>query len=306
VAPRVSAVVTSYNHARTVRRALESALAQDVPGLEVVVVDDASSDGSREILEAFRADARVRLELHERNQGISPVFNRGLELARGELVAFLGSDDYWYPGHLAGALTLLDAHPEAAMCWGRVAIVDADDRDVTAEAGLFADEFEGDLFEALLLRSNFVPFISVVMRRDLALRVGGFDGALTTLQDLDLWLRLSASHTALFRTERTAAFRWDGRNASRRSVENSLRFRRELAHVLEKTLREMPRELARRGLAGPVRRRLAQTWARLARRQDDPADRARSYRRALHFDPYRPGVLCHYLASRLRAGLGTA
>src|SRR4029453_3108179 len=93
-------------------------------------------------------------------------------------------------------------------------------------------------FPALLERSNFVPFVSTLVRRDTAQAEGGFDERLGGLQDYDLWLRIAARHPVRFLDRVSAAFRWDGRNASRRSAENSLRLRRELASILEWWLAE--------------------------------------------------------------------
>lgn len=305
MSPLVSAIVTSYNHERTVREAVKSALAQDLPDFEVVVIDDASTDGSVALLEPFRDEPRVRLELHVGNRGVSETFDHGLSLARGEYVAYLGSDDRWEPDHLSGALGLL-AGSEAGFCYGRVAVVDGDDRDVTGELALFDSAGEENFFDAIVRRSNFVPFISVVMRRDLARESGGFDASLAALQDYDLWIRLAARAPVLFRDAVCGAFRWDGRNTSRRSFENSVRFREDLVIVLEKALAEQRARLDERGLTGVVHRRLADAYARLARRQDDSADRARSYRRSLDHQPGRPGVYLRWLASRLRAALGAA
>lgn len=300
MAIRISAIVPSYNHEHYVGKAVASVLAQRVEGLELIAIDDASTDGTRAILESFRGDPRVRLEAHARNRGISSTFNRGLELARGEFVAYLGSDDYWLPGHLAGAIRLLEDR-DAALVYGRARVVDQLDRDVTSRFPFFGSCEEGRAFEALMTRSNFIPFVSVVMRREAALAAGGFDESLVTLQDYDLWIRLAAHRAIRYRNETTVAFRWDGRNTSTPTPQNSIRFRRELIHVLEKALREMPEPLAHRGLTRPVRSRLADTYARLGRRIGDPCERARCYRRALHHDPLRFKLARRYLVAKLAA-----
>jgi glycosyltransferase involved in cell wall biosynthesis len=303
--PLVTAVVTSYNHERYLRGALESALAQDVPDLEVIAIDDASSDGSPRILDDFARDPRLRIERHRENQGVSRVFNRGLALARGTWVAYLGSDDFWLPGHLSGALAALTGS-DLALCYGRVRVVDAEGRDVEGE-DLFGSAPDPEFLSALLRRSNFVPFISVVVRRDVALEVGGFDENLVALQDYDLWLRIAARHPTRFLDRTSGAFRWDGGNTSGRSALNSVRLRRDLARILEHWLAERADDVRRVGAESAVRSRLASTYLRLGRREPDPAAAARLYRRSLELDPRRLSALGRYFVSSLRAALsGTA
>ena len=146
-----------------------------------------------------------------------------------------------------------------------------------------------------------MPFISAVFSRDVAQKLGGFDTSLLLLQDYDLWIRLSALHEVHFRDQVTACYRWNGANASRRSKRNSHHLRRELAVILEKAQHELKQELTRADLENAIQQRLATTWARLARRQPEPAERAASYGRSLAH-VFRPGIALRYLMARLRTG----
>ncbi|MEZ6185222.1 MAG: glycosyltransferase [Planctomycetota bacterium] len=270
MSPRVSALIPSYNHARYVRAAVESALAQEGLGpdeLEVVIVDDGSSDGSAELLRELARDPRVRLEVRE-NQGISPTFQRLLELARGEFVAYCCSDDRWHPGHLAGALAAFEAEPDAAVCFGRARIVD--------EAGqehadsLFAPLRDPSRPLASLLRDgNSLCFVAAVIRREAALAAGGFDFALRVLQDYDLWIKLTAAGGALFREAPSVDFRWDGNNASGPAA--SLRKRQDLIHVLSGALERLPLLEQDPELRASVVARIRRSHLRVARRVGDRA-----------------------------------
>jgi glycosyltransferase involved in cell wall biosynthesis len=297
--PLVSAIIPSYNHEGYLRGAIRSVLGQEFDDFELIVVDDASSDGSRMIIEEFRGDPRVRIELHERNWGISPTFNQGLELARGRYVAYLGSDDFWLPGHLGGAVQILE-RTGAAMVYGRAMVVDAEGRNVTDAFGLFGSAPDAGFFEALIDRPNFVPFISVVMRRDAVRRVGAFDEQLVTLQDYDLWIRLSVGHEVRFRDAQTVAFRWDGRNTSAPTDANRERYTREFTHIMEKVMQEFPEEIRSRELAGELRRRIARHYVRMAKRSGDPCVRARLYRNAFGLNP-KLRVAQRYAFSRLQS-----
>ena len=270
-APLVSAIVPSYNHARYVEGALRSVLSQSWAGpLEVVVVDDGSRDDSPELLRRIaEQDPRVRLELRE-NRGISATFNRGLELARGEWVAYCCSDDRWQPEHLARALAALEADPAAIVSYGRARLVDAEERLHPGER-IFADIREREPLRRLLEEGNGLCFVGAVFKRQAALDAGGFDLELGVLQDYDLWLRLARVGPAVHVLEPTVDFRWDGGNASGPAA--TLRKRLDLIRVLERALTQFPELAADPALRATVERRLLQAHVRAARRIPERARR---------------------------------
>jgi glycosyltransferase involved in cell wall biosynthesis len=115
--PKLSVVVPNYNHGKFLPRCLEALLGQSVPPLEVIVIDDASTDNSLEVLAAFaRRDPRIRVFGNERNQGVVFGLNRGMNLARGDYLFFPAADDEVKPGLFEKSLQLLGRHPEAALC----------------------------------------------------------------------------------------------------------------------------------------------------------------------------------------------
>lgn len=116
--PLVSVVVPVYNGAETLPLALDSALKQEVD-LEVLVVDDGSTDGTAAVMERYRDDPRVRYEKNQKNLGAAGSRNRGVAMARGKYVAFLDSDDCWAPGKLKKQLALLADTGSVLCCTGR-------------------------------------------------------------------------------------------------------------------------------------------------------------------------------------------
>jgi glycosyltransferase involved in cell wall biosynthesis len=111
MSPRVTVVLCSYNQGQYVADAVNSVLSQTYPDWELVVIDNGSTDGSREILRAYEGEPRVRLHLHDDNVAVSRRFNEGVALARGEFVSFLYSDDWYLPNKLARQVERFDALP---------------------------------------------------------------------------------------------------------------------------------------------------------------------------------------------------
>lgn len=108
--PLFSVLVPAYNIESLIRQTLESALAQTIQDLEIVVVDDGSSDKTTEVVHSF-TDPRIRL-IHQANAGVSAARNRAIAEARGKYVAFLDGDDVWLPFHLETALRFFEAYPD--------------------------------------------------------------------------------------------------------------------------------------------------------------------------------------------------
>jgi glycosyltransferase involved in cell wall biosynthesis len=187
VSPNVSVVIPTHDRLNLLRRALASALAQRYVDLEVIVVDDGSSDGTAAFLEP-PPDPRVRLLQNHPALGVAASRNRGIDEARGEWVAFLDDDDLWAPDKLRSQV---DALERTGRRWCYVGHVNVDlrDRVTGGEPPLPPDRLVGALHE-----SDVVPggCSGVVAARGLLREAGGFDPSLQPLADWDLWLRLAA------------------------------------------------------------------------------------------------------------------
>ena len=118
----VSVIIPSYNRSRLCRQAVSSVLSQTYANVEVIVVDDGSTDDTEQVISGM--DERVRY-IRQENAGVSAARNRGLEAARGELIAFLDSDDLWLPWKLEAQVGLLEAFPDVGMVWTDMIAVDA-------------------------------------------------------------------------------------------------------------------------------------------------------------------------------------
>ena len=184
--PRVTVAISTWNRAHLVGRALASARAQTVRDIEIVVVDDGSTDETPSVL-AGVDDRRVRIVRLERNCGISRARNTAIRLARGEWLAFHDDDNEWAPQYLGRQLECASRHPEAGVIYCR-----AWRRGGTrAHDGITPEVMrEGRVFSHLA--RGWMPLISgALIRRSLLAAVGGLDEALRATEDRDLWLRLA-------------------------------------------------------------------------------------------------------------------
>ena len=184
--PLVSIITPSYNHRRFIQATIESVLSQNYPNIEYLIIDGGSTDGTPELLQSY-AD---RLQwISERDQGQCDAINKGFRMARGEIVAWLNSDDTYCPGGLCRAVDHLVSHPELAMVYGRGYEID--------ESGQVIQEFPAaQAFDywRLVYLWDYILQPTVFMRREALFKVGLLDLDLNWAMDWDLWLRFAARY----------------------------------------------------------------------------------------------------------------
>ena len=186
--PRVSVVVPTRDRRVALARALASIDAQCFRDFEVVVVDDGSADGTASWLRAEHPAVRL-VELYP-SCGAAAARNRGVERARGEIVAFLDDDDAWHPSYLETQVALFDAHPDAQLC--SAGHVEIDGRGRLSRPDLRPLFDYVDPLVHLLAECPLHTLSVVACRRTAMARIGPFDEALAIVHDLDWYLRLVA------------------------------------------------------------------------------------------------------------------
>ncbi len=188
VRPTVSVVVPTHQRAHLLPRALQSVLAQTFEDLEVIVVDDGSTDGTDDVVAAIDDD-RVRYLAQPRNTGVSAARNRGMRAARGRLVAFCDSDDEWMPDKLTRQVAVMDASDDD------VGLVSSGVLDVFADGSTRhrGTSARGDLWRTLLERNVVHGTSGVVIRRRVIAAVGFFDEGIPAIEDYDYWVRIARS-----------------------------------------------------------------------------------------------------------------
>jgi glycosyltransferase involved in cell wall biosynthesis len=248
----VSLVIATFNHARLLGDAIDSALAQTLSGVDIIVVDDGSTDDTPAVLERYGGRIRV---LRQPNRGLAAARNTGLAAARGTYVAFLDADDVMAPAKLAEQVAVLERAPTIGWTYCDVLIetvatgatVRASDR-----FGYAARALDGWLFPELI-HGNFIPAIAPLVRRTALDAAGGFDERLTALEDWDLWLRLALLAEARYTPAVLVRYRIQPGGMS----EDRARMDRNRFHVLDKLCRT--REAALEGLGAVGRRIIADT-----------------------------------------------
>ncbi len=184
--PFFSVVIASYNHARYVRRQVESILGQTFQDFEVVAVDDGSTDRTADILEEYAPRVRV---IRQENRGVVEARMRGIRETTGEAVCFVDSDDWIEPRRLELQAAVFRRDPAVGLVYGDARIVDPEDRDL----GLFSEIYRpwgGDVAVELLRRYCFVPAIAASFRRRFFEETGGFWGP-GPLSDYLKWIEIA-------------------------------------------------------------------------------------------------------------------
>jgi glycosyltransferase involved in cell wall biosynthesis len=225
--PRVSVVIPAFNAERTLARAVDSVLAQQgvEDTAEIIVCDDGSTDRTAEVLEQYGDRLVV---VRQENRGRGAARNACLARARGEFIAFLDADDKWVPRRLAIGLNAALTHPDCDVFYGNALVMDGAGTIYRAMNGEWHVGHSGWVFP-YLLRHNFVPLPTVLVRRTAVDAAGWFDESLRRSQDLEWLLRLSVrsrfhyDHTPLAwvddRSWATAEKKFDTYDCYRRLLE---------------------------------------------------------------------------------------
>jgi hypothetical protein len=205
----VSVVIPTYQRREPLLEALACVLAQTLEPLEVIVVDDGSTDGTEEAVRALGAPVDY---VWQQNRGASAARNAGIRRARGDVFAFLDSDDRWLPGHLHGLVAALERHEEAVLA------VTTPHPHLEAESGTLLDLFPPLLSGLGLLGSP----THVAVRADALASAGGFDEGLPVAEDSELWVRLAAAGPFAVTETRTVVRRLQGDSLQSRGAEEGL------------------------------------------------------------------------------------
>jgi len=184
---KISVIIPAYNAEQYIRTAIESCLSQTYAPCEIIVVDDASTDGTASVAESFKSLVRA-IRLTE-NSGVSVARNRGVQASTGDWIAFLDADDWFLSEKLERQRRCASENEHAVLIYTGFRVIDVNGSE--SEGKFFSP---GELLPTLRYRGRF-HLSSVILRRDAFDSVGGFDASLRVHQDWELWLRIVARYS---------------------------------------------------------------------------------------------------------------
>ena len=210
----ISVLMCTYNRERLLKRAIDSVLNQTYRDLELIIVDDGSTDGTEALIKGYK-DSRICYYKMARNSYYCYAANFGLSKCKGDYVAFMNSDDIWKEDKLEKQIQFMDVNPLYGACFSAVTLINDEEKNVSGECAevyqLFAKQYDSqkDCLQFLLKHRNSLCHPSALVRKTILDQVGGFNLMFCQLADYELWIRIVTKAPVYVMKEELVKFRWD-------------------------------------------------------------------------------------------------
>lgn len=246
----VSVLMCTYNREKYLNRVIDSVLGQTYQELELIIVDDGSTDGTEELISNYQ-DQRIRYLKLDRNSFYCYAANYGLSHCKGEYVAFINSDDLWMPDKLEKQIRFLKENTQYGACFTRIDLIDDEENEISDECPDMKNVFERkftsqkECLSMLLKQGNFLCHPSAVVRREILDQVGQFNLMYCQLADYDLWIRIVSETPVYILEDHLVKFRWDMKKKDQISMatrENTIRTFNEQILIRKHAVDELPDE----------------------------------------------------------------
>jgi glycosyltransferase involved in cell wall biosynthesis len=225
--PLISVIIPTYNHSQFLEEAIQSVLAQEYQNLEIIVIDDGSTDGTREILSKYQGKV---ICIFQSNKGPSAARNRGIKVARGQYVAFLDSDDVWMPNKLFSQLRGIEEDKSVGVVGCSAFIIDHSGN-ILKHWVVKKNQSHDQFLRELTIRNEFYGGTSgALIRRGCFDRVGLFNENLRFGEDWDMWLRISKRYNIKFENECLVKLR---KHNLSKDYNNLLLMERDISKIIE-------------------------------------------------------------------------
>lgn len=212
--PKVSIIIPTYNGEKFIRETIDSALNQTFSDTEVIVINDGSTDSTASVLDSF--GSRIKI-VNKTNGGVASARNSGISEAKGEWIGLLDHDDLWYPTKLEKQLNFLNKN-NYGMIYSKA------NQSQWSDGELFVRKVIGEppvprygMYGSLFF-SNFIPALTVLIKKDVINHIGLFDETVQPCDDWDMWLRISRSFSVGFHPEIVGIFRIHDKNFHARNI----------------------------------------------------------------------------------------
>ena len=207
--PKVSVIIPTYNYAQYVGIAVESVLDQSYPDLEILVVDDGSTDKTQATLRPYTPWIHY---YYKDNGGTASALNFGITRASGKYICWLSADDIFLPDKIAKQVSLMENQPTLGFSYTSFIVIDGGgNKQYEVHSPFYGDHRE---MVIKLMEGCFINGSSVMMRKSAIDQVGLFDESMATVHDYELWFRLLKSYPCGFLNELLLGYRWHGQNGS--------------------------------------------------------------------------------------------
>ena len=290
--PKVSVTIAAYNNARYLPETLDSIFNQTFKDFEIILVDDASTDNTAEVLKPYQG--RIVYSRQAKNQGSAAAWNQAIKQARGEYIALAASDDVWLPEKLQLQIDLFEKNRKLGLVYGRIISIDESGRQLrpAKEDRQYPD---GQVFVDLFLRSNFVAASTALIRKEAIDRAGLLDEAFRLCQDYDFYLRIAREFDFGFIDQVLIRYRRHTGSVSTGKRHRAFDYQRQVIDKMWGLKDERITELL-------YHQRLAQQYAKEGRyylRHDDKQLARESFAKSLKYRPLWAGTIFKYLLTYL-------
>jgi len=223
--PLVSVIIPAYNHELYVGETLQSVVGQTYPNIEIIIINDGSTDKTGEIIKSYLYKNRhLNINFFEKdNEGISKTLNKGLSMANGEYIAVIASDDLWHSQKIEKQVCLMENNKNIGLVFSDATFIEKDK--LTNKytnykpfiPKLFKNNIQNTNIYETLLKGNIIPALTVMVRKKCFDDVGVFDENLRG-EDHDMWLRITQKYPVGFIDEPLAYYRMHSSNASKKDT----------------------------------------------------------------------------------------
>ena len=247
--PKVSVIMAAYNHEKYVGDAIESVIGQTYKNWEMLIIDDCSTDRTREVIGGI-VDARISFCFHDKNEGPVKTFNELLAKAEGENIAIIGSDDLWYKNKLEEQIRFMEKNQKYAVAFSYVDIMDEngqiyvskDTCDVKMDFFNQKNRTNGEIFRVFFERGNYFCHPSSIIRKRVIREIGEFDYRFRQLHDYYYWIKILNKYPVYILPQKLIKYRRcsvDNRSVSAATYENSVRLINESQEITYEMIRDM-------------------------------------------------------------------